>query len=116
MLLHFYVLFLGWGCNFWGCFCNCIELFPLSAIPLAEDVATSIKSVTITHEAKEELIRKLSLEGHVHLNNLNHVTTSDVADAWLSANVTSDWTILVEALFTVPGLGYTVSGVLPLSK
>ena len=104
------------GLELLGGFCNCIELFPPSAIPNAEDVATSIKSVAITHEAKEKLIQKLSLEGNGHLNNLSHVTTSDIADAWLSANVTRDWTILVEALFTVPGLGCAVSGVLPLSK
>lgn len=63
------------------------------------------------------MIQRLKLEGHRHLfENFKHVTTSDIADAWLSANKTRDWTILVEALLTEPGLGCAVSGVLPLSK
>jgi len=83
----------------------------------AETVAKKIKSVPVSPNAKEKLIQKLQLDGHRHsLNNQNQVTTSDVADAWLSANKTRDWTILVEALLTEPGLGHAVSGVLPLSK
>ena len=83
----------------------------------AKDVATNVKSVLVAHDAKERLIRRLNMEGHrILLDNLNEVTTSDVAKAWLSANMTRDWTVLVEALFTEPGLGCSVSGVLPLSK
>lgn len=93
-----------------------MTLFPLSGI-YAENVATNVKSVPITHGAKERLIRRLNIESHRNLlDYLNQVTTSDVAKAWLSANVTRDWTVLVEALFTEPGLGCSVSGVLPLSK
>ena len=80
----------------------------------AEDVANRIKSVPVLPEAKERLINKLKL-GHL-LDNLNKVSTSDIADAWLSASNTRDWTILVEALLTEPGLGCAVSGILPLSK
>ena len=63
------------------------------------------------------MIQKLQLFDRRHsLDNLNQVTTSDVADTWLSANETRDWTVLVEALLTEPGLGLAVSGVLALSK
>ena len=83
----------------------------------AETVAKKIKSVLVSPDAKERLIQKLQLDGHRHsLDNLNQVTTSDVADTWLSANKKRDWEILVEALLTEPGLGLAVSGVLPLSK
>ena len=92
-------------------------LLPPSAMVDSKDVANNIKSVPITRDAKERLIRRLNIEGYRHLlDNLNQVTTSDVATAWLSANVTTDWTVLVEALFTEPELGCAVSGVLPLSK
>ena len=87
-----------------------------SAIFEAEDIATEIKSVPVTQKAKESLIWRLNLEGHQHLLNLKQVTTAEIADAWLCANRTRDWTILVEALLTEPGLGHAVSGVLPLSK
>jgi len=83
----------------------------------AKDVAKKIKPVPVSPDAKERLIQKLQLDGHRHsLDNLNQVTTSDVAETWLSANKTRDWTILVKALLTEPGLGHAVSGVLPLSK
>ena len=83
----------------------------------AETVAKKIKSVLVSPDAKERLIQKLQLDGHRHsLDNLNQVTTSDVADTWLSANKKRDWEILVEALLTEPGLGLAVSGVLALSK
>ena len=96
---------------------KCMILLPPLAMVDAEDVATNIKPLPITHDAKERLIQRLNIEGYRHLiDNLNQVTTSDVADAWLSANVTRDWTVLVEALLTEPGLGCAVSGVLPLSK
>jgi len=82
----------------------------------AETVAKKIKSVPVSPDTKERLIQKLQLDGHRHsLDNLNQVTTSNVADTWLSANKTRDWEVLVEALLTEPGLGHAVSGVLPLS-
>jgi len=83
----------------------------------AETVAKKIESVPVSPDAKERLIQKLLLDSHRQsLDNLNQVTTSNVADAWLSVNKTRDWEVLVEALLTEPGLGHAVSGVLPLSK
>jgi len=89
---------------------------PLSGTK-AGTVAKKIKPVLVSPDAKERLIQKLQLDSHRHsLDHLNQVTTSDVAETWLSANKTRDWEILVEALLTEPGLGLAVSGVLPLSK
>ena len=89
----------------------------VSPADTADAVANKIKSVPVSPGAKERLIQKLQLGGRrVLLDNLNQVTTSDVANAWLAANKSRDWTILVEALLTEPGLGHAVSGVLPLSK
>ena len=97
----------------------CISKIPVCVSPAdtTEAVANRIKSVPVSSDAKERLIRKLQLVGRRHmLDNLNQVTTSDVANAWLAANKSGDWAILVEALLTEPGLGHAVSGVLPLSK
>ena len=96
----------------------CISKIPVCVSPAgtAETVA-KIKSVPVSPDAKERLIQKLQLVGRRHmLDNLNQVTTSDVANAWLAATTSKDWAILVEALLTEPGLGHAVSGVLPLSK
>lgn len=100
---------------------QCVNLKLVKDVPLAdtkaEAVAKKIKSVPVSPDAKDRLIQKLQLDRHRQsLDNLNQVTTSNVADTWLSSNKTRDWTILVEALLTEPGLGRAVSGVLPLSK
>ena len=89
----------------------------VSLADTAEAVANKIKPVPVSPDAKERLIQELQLgDRRVLLNNLNQVTTSDVANAWLAANKSGDWEILAEALLTEPGLGHAVSGVLPLSK
>lgn len=104
------------NCVLFMVICAC-WLTSTTALFDANDVATNIKSIPVTQEAKERLIKRLKLEGHRHLfDNLKQVTTTDIADAWLSANQTRDWTILVEALLTEPGLGCAVSRVLPLCK